>query len=137
MIAIPVRPIFSSLARHKAGVFILACQVALTLALVANIFFIITQRVALIMRPSGIDEPNIVIVDNRWVGPLSPAQAHERVDADLAALRSMSGVVDAYADYSYPVAGPWADVTGLSLMPGQKTDHRHACADPACGKGLR
>jgi putative ABC transport system permease protein len=121
MVSIPVRPIFSSLVRHKAGVFILACQVALTLAIVANVIFIITQRIALILQPSGIDEANIIIVDNHWAGPLTLEEAHARTDADLAALRSLPGVVDAYADYSYPIAGPWANLTALSLEPEQKS----------------
>jgi putative ABC transport system permease protein len=121
MISIPVRPIVSSLIRHKAGVFIMACQVALTLAIVANVIFIITQRVALILLPSGIDEANIVIVDNHWVGPLTLQEAHARTDADLAALRALPGVVDAYADYTIPITGPWADLTGVSLEPEQKS----------------
>jgi putative ABC transport system permease protein len=121
MVSIPVRPIVSSLVRHKAGVFILACQVALTLAIVANVIFIITQRVALILQPSGIDEANVIIVDNHWVGPLTLEEAHARTDADLAALRSLPGVLDAYADYSYPIAGPWASLAGLSLEPEQKS----------------
>src|ERR1700722_14865864 len=121
MVSIPVRPIVSSLVRHKAGVFIMACQVALTLAIVANLIFIMTQRVALIFQPSGIDEANIIIVDNHWVGPLTLDEAHARTDADLAALRSLPGVVDAYADYTYPIAGPWANLTGLSLERGQNS----------------
>src|SRR5580704_1273096 len=121
MLSIPIRPIVSSLVRHKAGVFILACQVALTLAIVANVIFIITQRVSLILQPSGIDEANIIIVDNHWVGPLTLDEAHARTDADLAALRALPGVIDAYADYTIPIAGPWANLTGLSLGPEQKS----------------
>jgi putative ABC transport system permease protein len=128
MVSIPVRPIVSSLVRHKAGVFIMACQVALTLAIVANIIFIITQRVALILQPSGVDEANVIIVDNHWVGPLTLEEAHARTDADLAALRALPGVVDAYADYTIPIAGPWANLTGLSLEPEQKTPT--SLADP-------
>ena len=121
MVSIPVRPIVSSLVRHKAGVFIMACQIALTLAIVANVIFIITQRVALILQPSGIDEANIVIVDNHWVGPLTLEEAHARTDADLAALRALPGVVDAYADSTIPITGPWADLTGVSLEREQKS----------------
>src|SRR6202012_2124165 len=119
--SIPVRPIVSSLVRHKAGVFILACQVALTLAIVANVIFIITGRVALILQPSGIDEANIIIVDNHWAGPLTLEEAHARTDADLATLRALPGVRDAYADYTIPIAGPWANLTGLSLEPEQRS----------------
>jgi putative ABC transport system permease protein len=121
MVSLPVRPILSSLIRHKAGVFILTCQVALTLAIVANVLFVITQRVVLILQPSGIDEKNIIIVDNHWVGPLTLEEAHARTDADLAALRSLPGVIDAYADYSYPIAGPWANLAGLKLEHEQKS----------------
>jgi len=119
--AIPVRPILSALAHHKAGVFLIALQVALTLAIVANAIFVISQRVIYISRPSGIDETNLVIVDNRWVGPLTSEQAQAKTAADLAMLRQLPGVVDAYADYSFPAAGPWASVWGISLDANQKS----------------
>jgi putative ABC transport system permease protein len=118
---IPVRPILSALTRHKAGVFLIALQVALTLAIVANAIFVISQRVIYISRPTGIDEANIVVVDNRWVGALTPEQAQARTAADLAMLRQLPGVADAYADYSFPGAGPWATLWGISLDANQKS----------------
>jgi putative ABC transport system permease protein len=118
---IPVRPILSALTRHKAGVFLIALQVALTLAIVANAIFVIGQRVIYISRPTGIDESNIVVVDNRWVGALTPEQAQAKTAADLAMLRQLPGVADAYADYSFPGAGPWATLWGISLDPNQKS----------------
>jgi putative ABC transport system permease protein len=119
--SIPVRPILSALTRHKAGVFLIALQVALTLAIVANAIFVITQRVIYISRPSGIDESNIVVVDNRWVGALTFEQAQAKTATDLAMLRQLPGVADAYGDYSFPAAGPWASVWGISLAPDQKS----------------
>ena len=118
---IPVRPILSALTRHKAGVFLIALQVALTLAIVANAIFVISQRVIYISRPTGIDESNIVVVDNRWVGSLAPEQAQAKTAADLAMLRQLPGVADAYADYSFPGAGPWATLWGISLDANQKS----------------
>jgi putative ABC transport system permease protein len=118
---IPVRPILSALTRHKAGVFLIALQVALTLAIVANAVFVISQRVIYISRPTGIDESNIVVVDNRWVGALTPEQAQAKTAADLAMLRRLPGVADAYADYSFPGAGPWATLWGIGLEANQKT----------------
>lgn len=118
---VPVRPILSALTRHKAGVFVIALQVALTLAIVANAIFVIGQRVTYMSRPSGIDESNIVVVDNRWVGALTPEQAQAKTAADLAMLRQLPGVADAYADYSFPAAGPWASVWAISLDRNQKT----------------
>ncbi len=77
-----------------------------SLAIVANVIFIITQRIALILQPSGIDEANIVIVDNRLAGP---QHWKRRTRAQTRTLRrcSLPGVVDAHKDYSYPIAGPW------------------------------
>jgi putative ABC transport system permease protein len=118
---IPVRPILSALTRHKAGVFLIALQVALTLAIVANAVFVIGQRVIYISRPTGIDEANIVVVDNRWVGALTSVQAQAKTAADLAMLRQLPGVVDAYADYSFPGAGPWATLWAISLDANQKS----------------
>jgi putative ABC transport system permease protein len=118
---IPVRPILSALTRHKAGVFLIALQVALTLAIAANAIFVISQRVIYISRPAGIDEANIVVVDNRWVGALTPEQARAKTAADLAMLRQLPGVTDAYADYSFPGAGPWATLWGIGLDANQKS----------------
>jgi putative ABC transport system permease protein len=118
---IPVRPILSALTRHKAGVFLIALQVALTLAIVANAIFVISQRVAFISRPSGIDEDNIVVVDNRWIGGLTPEEAQARTAADLVMLRQLPSVADAYADYSFPAAGPWATLWAVGLEANQKS----------------
>lgn len=118
---IPVRPILSALTRHKAGVFLIGLQVALTLAIVANAIFVISQRVAFISRPSGIDEANIVVVDNRWIGGLTPQEARARTAADLAMLRQLPTVADAYADYSFPAAGPWATLWAIGLEANQKS----------------
>jgi putative ABC transport system permease protein len=116
---IPFRPMLSAMGRHKATAFLLAAQIALTLAIVANAVFVIDQRVLLMLRPTGIDEANTVIVENRWVDELNPAQAQVKTAADLAMLRQLPAVIDAYADYSFPGAGPVAEVWGISLLPGQ------------------
>jgi putative ABC transport system permease protein len=118
---IPVRPILSALTRHKAGVFLIALQVALTLAIVANAIFVISQRIIYISRPSGIDETNIVVVDNRWVGALTAEEARAKTAADLVMLRQLPGVADAYADYSFPAAGPWATLWAIGLDANQKS----------------
>jgi len=118
---IPFRPILSAMTRHKAGVFLIAMQIALTLAIVANAVFVISQRIAYLSRPSGIDEASIVIVDNRWVGTLTAREAQAKTATDLAMLRRLPGVADAYADYSYPAAGPVASVWAVNRAPEQAT----------------
>jgi len=116
---IPFRPMLSAMSRHKATAFLLAAQIALTLAIVANAVFVIDQRVLLMLRSTGIDESNTVIVENRWVDELSPTQVQAKTAADLAMLRQMPAVMDAYSDYSFPGAGPVAEVWGISPVPGQ------------------
>ena len=50
------RPIFSSLLRNKTGALLIAAQVALSLAIVANALYIIRDRLALAARTSGVAE---------------------------------------------------------------------------------
>src|SRR5205085_8191268 len=55
------RPIFSSLLRNKTGALLIAAQVALSLAIVANALYIIQDRIALTARPSGVADENLQI----------------------------------------------------------------------------
>ena len=50
-----IRPILSALFRNRAGTLLVGLQVALTLAVVANAFFIIEQRREKMSRPTGFD----------------------------------------------------------------------------------
>ena len=51
-----IRPILSSLLRNKTGALLIAMQVALTLAIVANAAYIVRERMQLSARPSGVAE---------------------------------------------------------------------------------
>jgi len=112
------RPIISAMHRNKVGAILIAVQMAITLAILCNALFIIQQRIALSKRPSGADEANIVVLDNQWVG--SPPDQIARQQADLAALRSLPGVQDAFATNSVPLTNSGSS-TGISLHPDQKT----------------
>jgi putative ABC transport system permease protein len=110
-------PIISAMRRNKVGAMLIAVQMAITLAILCNALFIIEQRVALSKRPTGADEANIVIIDNQWVG--NPPDASARLQGDLAALRSLPGVQDAFATNSFPMSSG-GSTTGLGLHPDQK-----------------
>jgi putative ABC transport system permease protein len=59
-------------------------------------------------RPTGLQEQDIFTVANQWVG--NPLDLAAKVQADLAALRALPEVVDAYASNSYPLSnGGWDD----------------------------
>jgi putative ABC transport system permease protein len=116
-----IKPILTALRRHKAGTVLIALQIALTLAIVCNALFIIEQRVAHLSEPTGIDEPDIFVVQNEWAGKASTSQLDANIREDLATLRQLPGVQDATPSNSYPLrGGGWDD--GIRLRPDQQDD---------------
>jgi putative ABC transport system permease protein len=111
-------PIISAMRRNKVGAILIAVQMAITLAILCNALFIIQQRIALSKRPSGVDEANVVVLDNQWVG--NPPDAVGRQQGDLAAQRSLPGVQDAFATNSVPLTDSGSS-EGVNLHPDQKT----------------
>jgi putative ABC transport system permease protein len=109
-----IRPILSAMRRNKVGAILVAVQMAVTLAILCNALFIIEQRLQLSARPSGTDEANLFAISNVWVG--HPENLAALTQTDLETLRSMPGVVDAYATNSYPLTNSgWGD--GADLTP--------------------
>lgn len=114
-------PILAALRRNALGPTLIAVQIALTLAILSNALFIIHARRATMARPSGIDESQLFAIQNQWVGDQSDISA--RVLTDLAALRLLPGVADAYVTNSYPLSGfLWA--FGVTLHPQDKSSVR-------------
>jgi putative ABC transport system permease protein len=103
--------------RNKVGAILIAVQMAITLGVLCNGLFIIEQRVASSKRPTGADEANIFVMRNLWVG--NPADIKARLSADLAALRSVPGVVDAFVSNSYPLSNG-GSTDSVRLHPEQK-----------------
>src|SRR5688572_14714983 len=89
-----IRPILSSLLRNKTGALLIAMQVALTLAIVANALYIVRDRMALSQRPSGIgDEASYFrVITSSLVKDADHFAAQKR---DEAALRAVPGVISA------------------------------------------
>ncbi len=117
-----IRPIISAMRRNKVGAVLIALQMAVTLAILCNALFIITQRLALMARPSGLDEADILTLRSDWIG--QPDDLLARQQADLAALRALPGVAGAYITNSVPLGqSGWLD--GVDLTQGQK----HSTAD--------
>ncbi len=112
------RPIISAMRRNKVGAILIAVQMAITLAILCNALFIVQQRLAMSKRPTGVDEANVVVLDNQWVG--QPPDLVARQQADLAALRSLPGVQDAFATNSVPLTDGGSS-EGINLHPDQKT----------------
>jgi putative ABC transport system permease protein len=113
-----VRPILSAMRRNKFGALLIATQMAVTLAFLANALTLVEQRIAWSGRPSGLDEGDIFVMQNELVD--HPNDLAARLTRDLDALRTLPGVVDAYATNMYPLeGGGWIET--VNLTPEQKS----------------
>jgi putative ABC transport system permease protein len=98
-----IGPIFRSLLRNKLGVILIALQIALTLAIVTNAAFIISERSADIARPSGLDESNTAMfITNLFDSNVDQRQLYRD---DLEAIRAIPGVLAAAPTQSMPISG--------------------------------
>ena len=119
MNAMQIQPILVALRRHRVATSLIVLQVALTLMIVSNALFIVQTRWVHLSRPTGTDEAHLFVIRNEWVGKLDVAQVDARMRADLATLRSMPGVRDAFASEAYPLEGGWGLLAGVRLQPQQ------------------
>jgi putative ABC transport system permease protein len=113
-----IRPILSALLRNKFGAILIAVQMAVTLAFLSNALTLVEQRLAWSGRPTGVDEANVFVVQSESVEHLSDPRGRQA--ADVAALRSLNGVIDAFAAYDVPLSGGgWAET--VSFTADQQT----------------
>jgi putative ABC transport system permease protein len=113
-----MRPILSAMRRNKFGALLIATQMAVTLAFLANALTLVEQRIAWSDRPSGLDEADIFVMHNEMVD--HPGDLAARQAADMDALRALPGVADAYTTNMYPLeGGGWIET--VNLTPEQKT----------------
>lgn len=112
-----IQPIITALRRHIAGTVLIVLQIALTLAIVSNAFFIIEQSLARSQRTSGVTEDNLLTIRNDWVWPRGDDLA-ATIRADLATLRRQPGVAHVSAANAFPLRnGGWS--VGVRLDPSK------------------
>jgi putative ABC transport system permease protein len=85
-----IRPILTTLRRHKTAAALIVFEVALTCAIICNALFLIQNRIARLQRPSGMVENELVAVRISNIGRAQEADA--LTQTDLAALRAVPGV---------------------------------------------
>ena len=100
---IQIRPILAALRRHKMATLLIVLQIALTLAVVSNALFIVKTRVVHLSRPTGTDETHLFVIRNEWIGQPDVVHIDAQMRADLATLRKLQGVRDAFASQAYPL----------------------------------
>ena len=89
-----IRPILSALMRNKTGAILVALQVALSLAILANALHIVNERRAVAARPSGIaDEASVFYIRTRELANLTPEQQLAEQKRSRDTLRAVPGVL--------------------------------------------
>lgn len=85
-----LRPILSTLARHRIAAGLIVAEVALTLAFVSNALHMIAVRVENLNVHTGLAEGELVNLDLRAIAPIAEHEALTR--EDLRRLRALPGV---------------------------------------------
>jgi len=102
-----IGPILRAMKQNKTKVVVLVLEIAFTVTIVLNCLNMIFDQRQRLIKPSGIDEDDIIAVQVRPFG----AQYQEReflmnlVDRDAAALRALPGVIDASSFSPFPLQG--------------------------------
>ena len=95
-----VRHMLSALWRTRTGPILIAVQIAMALAALVNVTYLIVQRLDTYTRPTGIDLDNVF-----WVSLVSFASDYDQktaLETDLQWLNSLPGVTAAAASLSVP-----------------------------------
>lgn len=118
-----LRPILSALMRSRVALVLLGLQIALTLAIVCNSLFIISERAELMKRPSGMNEADTFVLASIGFG--ADFSLKNSIAEDLDMLRNLPGVEAAAPINSVPMSnGGWS--SGLSLTKDQKTSSAYS-----------
>jgi putative ABC transport system permease protein len=117
-----IRPIFSALMRNKTGPILVALQVALSLAILANALHIVNERRGLAARPSGMaDEHAVFRIQVRTLSNETPEQQLADIKRQTEVLRAVGGVL-AVAQVSQMPMSTSGSNTSLALDPRQNKE---------------
>ena len=112
-----LRPILSTLLRHKTAAALIVLEIALSCAIICNALFLIGQRVDRLNLTSGVAENEVVRVQLTGIGEDDNAEALTR--SDLALLRGLPGVKAASVTNQVPfVNSSWN--TSVNMTKDQK-----------------
>ncbi len=115
-----IRPILSTLMRHKTAAALIVVEIALTCAIICNALFMISDRLSQVREVSGIAEEELVRVQISGIG--SDTDQVARTRTDLASLRAIPGVKDATVLNQVPfVNSSWNSGVRLQQEQQQST----------------
>src|SRR4249919_999776 len=111
-----LRPILSTLRRHKTAAALIVLEIALSCAIICNAVFLIRERINRIDMPSGVAEQEALVINLTGIGTDQNAAALTR--EDLAAMRAIPGVTAAASTNEVPFGNSsWN--SGITLTPEQ------------------
>ncbi len=113
-----IRPILSTLHRHKITAWLLILEIALTCAIVCNAVFLIQQRLQRMDIPSGIAEHDLLQIKFAYIGDRPDAYA--QAQTDLATLRQIAGVQAVALVNQLPLSGHAMSNSGIKLRSHQQ-----------------
>ena len=112
-----IRPILSTLRRHKVITTLLVLEIALTCAIVSNAVFLISQRLQQMRIPGGVAEKELVQLRLAEITP--PPDQYARGREDLELLRRIPGVQSVATSNQIPFAGNYNSNANVMLSPDQ------------------
>jgi putative ABC transport system permease protein len=116
---VEIRALFSALKRNKTGPILVALQVAITLAVLVNVAYVVQQRIEEVNKPTGMDLDGLF-----WIATGTTSRDYSYsagVKADLSYLNSLPGVVAASVINNLPQTGA---ITGLPFASNLETLQR-------------
>lgn len=120
-----LRPILSTLLRHKTAAALIVLEIALSCAIISNAIFLIAERVGRVGRDSGMVEDEIVRVSVSSLNANTDESVRTR--DDIAALRSIPGVKAASSVNQIAYGGSsWN--SSVNLKPDQQMPNFNASA---------
>lgn len=118
-----IRPILSTLRRHRTAATLIVLEIAVTCAIICNAVFIIGERLGRMNRETGIAEDELIRVQIAGIGRNANPEVLTR--EDLAALAAVPGVRHAAVTNQVPFGNSsWN--SGVNLDPEQKLENFNA-----------
>jgi len=111
-----LRPILSTLARHKIAASLIVAEIALTFAIVCNAVFLIVARLDAADAPTGLAESELIRLQLAPIGASARRNAHAQTALDLQTLRALPGVRKVTLTNQLPFAGS-SSFSSVALPP--------------------
>ena len=113
-----IRPILSTLRRHKTAAALIIVEIALACAIICNAIYLIDRRLDHMARPSGTMEDEIVRIQMPSIDDSGDTDRRAGIERDLAALRALPGVRHVATATQIPY-GNSSSTSGVRLDPDQ------------------